>query len=382
MFLYLQMFLTLWVFMFVETKPNFILILTDDQDLLLNGLVPMNRTLKLIANYGKVFENAFVNSPICCPSRSTILTGKYAHNTGVVNNSIDGNCSSTFWQKRHEPFSMASVLKDNGYVTFYAGKYLNQKHWIVSMPPQELPGNVSILDDIQRRRLQTLLAVDELVEKLINKLKESPGFIQCWGFKRNVLGQFTQPWDKRQPYETDIRVPMLVRGPGIPRKTLESYPVSSVDLAPTILELADVEVPGDMDGKSFKNVLTSKERVQFIRHIFVEYWGEGNARSIDGRCPWKYDRNLAECSCDQWCKCQDSKNNTYTCVIDISNKQTFKFCRFEDDQGFIEAYNITEDPYELSNCYLKMDKAVVESYLKRLERFEKCSGKKCDIFYA
>lgn len=39
------------------------------------------------------------------------------------------------------------------------------------MPPNSLPTNVSILDDIQRRRLQTLLSVDELVENLIRKLQ-------------------------------------------------------------------------------------------------------------------------------------------------------------------------------------------------------------------
>lgn len=69
----------------------------------------------------------YVNSPVCCPSRSTLLVGKYMHNTGVNNNSLSGNCSSESWQKHHEPFSTASLLKTNkNYTTFYAGKYLNQ----------------------------------------------------------------------------------------------------------------------------------------------------------------------------------------------------------------------------------------------------------------
>lgn len=68
----------------------------------------------------------YVNTPICCPSRSTILTGKYLHSTEVRNNSITGGCSSKNWQINHEEKSLAVHLHDNNYVTFYAGKYLNQ----------------------------------------------------------------------------------------------------------------------------------------------------------------------------------------------------------------------------------------------------------------
>jgi arylsulfatase A-like enzyme len=68
-----------------------------------------------------------VNIPICCPSRSTILSGLYPHNSGVVNNSISGGCSSPTWQENHEVSSIAATLKSaKGYKTFYAGKYLNQ----------------------------------------------------------------------------------------------------------------------------------------------------------------------------------------------------------------------------------------------------------------
>ncbi|KAJ8953692.1 hypothetical protein NQ314_007300, partial [Rhamnusium bicolor] len=240
----------------------------------------------------------FVNSPICCPSRSTILTGKYAHNTGVVNNSIDGNCSSESWQKYHEPFSVAALLKnEKDYVTFYAGKYLNQKHWIVDMPPTHLPANITILDNIQKHRLQSLLAVDEMMEKVVKKLEQlnllENTYILFTSDNGFHIGQFTQPWDKRQPYDTDIRVPLFVSGPNIPRKNVESYPVSSVDLAPTILDLAGVNIPQYMDGKSFKKVLFSTNQAIFKKHLFVEYWGEGQKATVDTSCPWSYDGNVA-----------------------------------------------------------------------------------------
>lgn len=69
----------------------------------------------------------FVASPLCCPSRASILTGKYPHNHHVINNTLEGNCSSKEWQKSEEAHTFPALLKSAaGYQTFFAGKYLNQ----------------------------------------------------------------------------------------------------------------------------------------------------------------------------------------------------------------------------------------------------------------
>lgn len=109
----------------------------------------------------------------------------------------------------------------------------------------------------------------------------------------NYLGQFTQAWDKRQPYETDIKIPFIVRGPQIQPKTINSYPISFVDVAPTILDLANVEKPIYMDGKSFKKELIHGGDLDNTeRYILIEYHGEGNDKSNDPKCPWCDDLNL------------------------------------------------------------------------------------------
>lgn len=95
------------------------------------------------------------------------------------------------------------------------------------------------------------------------------------------------PIDKRQPYETDIRVPLLIRGPGIiPSKI--SAPVSSVDLFATILEIAGIQ--HSSDGTSVLKKKLSKDRT-----LLIEYRGERSKNLPSSGCPSDYDPNLTVC---------------------------------------------------------------------------------------
>ena len=79
----------------------------------------------LIADAGATFTRNYAAVPVCCPSRSSLYSGRYQHNTHVVGNSIPANCSSRAWQDALEPQSVAAVLRASNYSTFFAGKYLN-----------------------------------------------------------------------------------------------------------------------------------------------------------------------------------------------------------------------------------------------------------------
>jgi len=107
-------------------KPNILFFLTDDLDSTLGGTKPLVKAKAWIRDKVCVYEklkstslgskgvdfvNSFVPTPICCPSRASILTGKYQHNTGVLNNSISGGCSSREWQKGAERNTLATELK-------------------------------------------------------------------------------------------------------------------------------------------------------------------------------------------------------------------------------------------------------------------------------
>merc|ERR1719399_1034900 len=69
------------------SKPNIVWFLTDDQDQVLgasfpltSGATPMPKTKKLMQDEGMYAENWYIHTPICSPSRSELLTGRYFHN--------------------------------------------------------------------------------------------------------------------------------------------------------------------------------------------------------------------------------------------------------------------------------------------------------------
>jgi arylsulfatase A-like enzyme len=96
-------------------RPNVLLIITDDQRV--ESMGPMRKTRRWFRQGGTEYVNAFATTPLCCPSRASIFTGRYAHNHGVETNA-----------DAHEldPRSaLAFYLREDGYRTAIVGKYLN-----------------------------------------------------------------------------------------------------------------------------------------------------------------------------------------------------------------------------------------------------------------
>jgi N-acetylglucosamine-6-sulfatase len=106
-------------------RPNILLLLTDDQNLLLGGTSYMQFYNQHLVQQGTTFRNFFVHTPVCCPSRSSILTGRYIHNGGALNNSFQGNCDGSHWKLHNEKVTFGVYAQQAGYRTGYAGKYLN-----------------------------------------------------------------------------------------------------------------------------------------------------------------------------------------------------------------------------------------------------------------
>lgn len=100
-------------------KPNIVLVLTDDQRW--DTLWAMPGVLETIAEKGVTFTNGFVVNPQCCPSRASLLTGRYSHGTGVYRNTPPSGGFESFRDRR----TIATALQAQGYTTALVGKYLN-----------------------------------------------------------------------------------------------------------------------------------------------------------------------------------------------------------------------------------------------------------------
>ncbi len=115
------------------------------------------------------------------------------------------------------------------------------------------------IDEHYRRRLQSLQAVDDLIASLVEVLQAQGELRRTYivftadnGFH---LGEHRLPGGKNTAYEEDIRVPLIVRGPGVPEGRTLPHLALNIDFAPTFAELAGVAAPGFVDGRSLVPLL-------------------------------------------------------------------------------------------------------------------------------
>ena len=102
-----------------QVPPNVVIIMTDDQNV--DSLPVMRNLLTFPEGSWVTFTNAIANDSVCCPARASVLTGQYAHVTGVLDNS-SGN-------KLRDANTLPVWLNGAGYRTGLIGKYLNGYPW-------------------------------------------------------------------------------------------------------------------------------------------------------------------------------------------------------------------------------------------------------------
>jgi arylsulfatase A-like enzyme len=209
-------------------------------------------------------------------------------------------------------------------------------------------GNLAEMTQTYRKRLQSLLSVDEGVAKVVAALKRS-------GRLDNTLILFTSDngWlqgqhrienAKELPYEPSIRVPLVVRGPGVPVNAHLPQLVMNVDLAPTILEAARVSPGLVQDGRSLLPLLGAPATV-WNRDILLERGPGGN---------------------------KTGATRLYTGV------RTQRYVYLEHSSGERELYDLQVDPFQLESKHDDPAFAAVQADLAaRLARLRDCTGLAC-----
>ncbi|MBO0850225.1 MAG: sulfatase [Pseudonocardia sp.] len=113
-------------------RPNIVFVLTDD---LSNNLVPYMPHVQALQRAGMSFTNYTVTDSLCCPSRASIFSGRYPHNTGVFTNEPPDGGWDVFHARGEEASTFATSLQKAGYRTGFMGKYMNR------YPARGFPGS-------------------------------------------------------------------------------------------------------------------------------------------------------------------------------------------------------------------------------------------------
>ncbi len=118
-----------------DARPSMVVLMLDDldqqmyQQALDEGFLPQIK--QFIVDQGTSFTESFVTTSLCCPSRSTFLTGRYSHNHGVYSNSGPSGGFANF----DDSSTLATWLQQAGYRTGHVGKYLNGYRNFRYVPP-------------------------------------------------------------------------------------------------------------------------------------------------------------------------------------------------------------------------------------------------------
>ncbi len=459
-------------------RPNVILFLTDDQDLLLGSLDSMPHLRELLVEQGTTFPHAFVPLSLCCPSRATLLTGRYTHNLRVYSNFPPDGGYLRFQALGHEETTLGVALQRIGYRTALMGKYLNGyptpgdrtrvppgwSAWVVpaagkpynqygytlnvngtlvphgqtpadyltdvlaghaeafvtraaadgvpfflylapyaphkpcppaprdaglfpdaraprtpsfneadvSDKPEAVrkkplltPGEIRTMDALYRRRLQSLQAVDAAIAALIATLERTGQLANTYVFFTSDngfhMGQHRYRAGKYSSYEEDIRVPLIVRGPRIPAGARTDALVESVDLAPTIAQLAGTQTRISPDGRSLLPLLRAPGQTPagWRQMVFLEQYhfkdaGEeedGLLEPLDGPATGEHTTHLG------------------------LRTATFKYVEY--GTGEQEYYDLVQDPGELDNQAGLLDPQRLRQLSARVRALGACRRSAC-----
>jgi len=208
------------------------------------------------------------------------------------------------------------------------------------------PHGIASIQENYQQELESLLSVDDALGRILAALRDS-------GELENTLVIYTSDngffhgehrirTEKVLPYESGIRVPLIMRGPGVPRGERVEQLVSNVDLAPTVTEMAGATPNLPQDGRSLWEVLRDPA-AEYAREIVLE---NGNGA------------------------------NKIPSYHGLRNER-FTFVRHETT-GEQELYDLREDPFQLkslddTDAYDRIRKLLA----RRLRELERCVGRAC-----
>lgn len=226
--------------------------------------------------------------------------------------------------------------------------------------PQLTAAGVDRIAQDFRDRRASLLAVDEAVEAIVAALRRSgeldDTYVILTSDNGYMQGEHGVPSGKMLPYEPSTRVPLLVRGPGIPDGVVSHELVGNVDLAPTIAQLAGALPGRSLDGRSLLPFARNPRRCS-RRALLHETGGRHFVRQRD----------------------QDASGvPAVREVFTYRGVRTQRWLYVEYRNGERELYDLARDPYELRSVHADPRRQrVLHTLRATLRRLAHCRGPSC-----
>jgi N-acetylglucosamine-6-sulfatase len=231
---------------------------------------------------------------------------------------------------------------------------------IRNFPPLD-EAAIAWLEDEYRRRLRSLQAIDDMVETIVGTLEATGELDRTYviytsdnGFH---MGEHRLVAGKDTPYEEDLRVPMVIRGPGVPEGARIDAMALNVDLAPTFADIAGIEPPAFVDGRSFLPLLA--DPAQPWRRSFL----------IERRQLEEQFITLAE---QQGMTAEQLDPHAY-----VDGLRTAEWSYLEYGSGERELYDVVQDPYQMQNLISEAAPTLLANLAERLDALAGCAGRQC-----
>ncbi|HEY4993753.1 MAG TPA: sulfatase [Nakamurella sp.] len=452
--------------------PNIVFVLTDDLSMNLVRFMPQVQALQA---RGMSFNNYFVSDSLCCPSRSSIFTGNFPHDTGVFTNAGPDGGIGAFYTHDDELSSFNVGLHNAGYRTAMMGKYLNgylqgptrspvpstyvppgwdqwdvpgyayseynytlnedgrlhhfghrpadyltdvlarkgvqfvngsasagrpfflelatfaphtpytpaprdaddfpglqaprppnfnvlpthAPSWLADHPPLG-PGRIALINRAFRRRVQSVQAVDDMLGKIERALAArgqlNNTYIVFSSDNGLHTGEYRLNPGKLAAFDTDIHVPFVVAGPGVPAGVSTDAMAENIDLAKTFEEIGGTAMPSD--GHSLLGVMGGAIPFDWRNAILVEHHGP----DLD---------NGGDTDPDS----QDHLSGNPP-SYEAMRTPDFLYVEYRDDER--EFYDLRSDPYELHNIVSSLSAGQLTQLHDELSGLENChTGDAC-----
>lgn len=225
---------------------------------------------------------------------------------------------------------------------------VSDKPAIIRDLPRLSPEQIAWIEDMYRRRLRSLQAMDDLVESIVRTLEETGELDNTYVVYTSDngwhMGQHRQQYGKTTAYEEDIRVPFVIRGPGIQKGSRISQLVINNDLAPTFADFAGVTPPSFVDGRSFLKLLS------------------------DPLLPWRHSFGIER---------RQTETDGLTGAATFHAVRTVDWTYVEYATGECELYDLKNDPDQLANKAATADPALLAQLSQRTNELANCAGEEC-----